>query len=187
MENSPNPEYGPSTDDLYIQRAIADAREFEQVVAHPVARCIASRWHQGQTSGLYSFASTGRIDLATQASEVAFSYHHADDQERVELDVLGEYLLKHADERGQRGPVEGWHELAKWDHGDLERGLIRKFGHVATKGLIRQIENAEPFMADDQEYELNRRLALVGKTWQWIRDDKHREVILVVDEPGVES
>lgn len=104
----------PSSDDELIQRQIAEYRERGStgVINDTTARVIASRWHMGQSSALYSFASTGAINLdALQAEMLAnFTDPNATDDDREELDVLGLYLL----ETGDREPVEGWHKATQW-------------------------------------------------------------------------
>lgn len=49
----------------------------------------------------------------------------------------------------------------------LDRAVEAKFSGVSDAALIRKIERAPDFSYDDEEYELNRRLALVGMAWRW--------------------
>ena len=74
-------------------------------------RRIASEWHGGQSSALYSFASTGTITDATR-DEVAKEMADADVTQSDEyalddLQELHDYLVT----TPNRGPIAGWAEL----------------------------------------------------------------------------
>lgn len=79
------------------------------------ARVIASAWHGGQTSALYSFASCGnttqRNDLHP-AEELLGELHHevriCVDENRAELRALISYVER----VGARGPVDTWDRLS---------------------------------------------------------------------------
>lgn len=76
------------------------------------AQSIASKWHGGQGSALYSFASTGKfyIPFTLQYfkeiwSEIEPEYWHANEvsiseKNKRELNSLKTYLLKQAEENG---------------------------------------------------------------------------------------
>lgn len=71
------------------------------------ARRIASEWHGGQGSALYSFTSTGTItdDLVSEIrSELVSAILGTNIEERKVLQDLLTYAKAH----GMRGPVEGW-------------------------------------------------------------------------------
>lgn len=86
---------------------------------HPItdgqARVIASQWHGGQTSALYSFASTGTIDAETDdtASRLVWEITREIDAvgalvaESEGLEALRAYVAQH----GARGPVDGWAQV----------------------------------------------------------------------------
>lgn len=79
------------------------------VITNLEARVIASQWHGGQMSALYSFASCGAIrdDLSDECRYTFHtSYSDASDSPR-ELLALRDYVNFY----GLRGPVEGWSQL----------------------------------------------------------------------------
>lgn len=66
---------------------------------------------------------------------------------------------------------------------ELDRIISEKFEGKPDSYLIRRIETAPDFGYDDDEYELNRRLALSGLAWRW--SQKHgRDVVVVYDPSG---
>jgi hypothetical protein len=71
------------------------------------ARIVASWWHGGQTTALYSFASTGTIteDLDWEIGKCDTGNLAASD-----LFTLAA-LARYVETRGERGPREGWSEL----------------------------------------------------------------------------
>lgn len=74
-----------------------------EIITDEEARTIASWWHGGQSSPLYSFVSTGRIfDLAHDIDRCLTEAHNPQDQE--DLRRLTEYVSHH----GQRGPQVSW-------------------------------------------------------------------------------
>ena len=98
---------GASGDDLIVQAAV---QQWQQ--GHPIsdgqARVLASRWHSGQTSPLYTLTSTGAIPLADTRSELQAEIARlADVPEREEV----ECLLAYVEQRGLRGAVFGWTRL----------------------------------------------------------------------------
>jgi hypothetical protein len=79
---------------------------------------IASLWHAGGGSALYQFASTGTITHRV-FSEVAGDLdnelvHYIDTSEWEHLDHVKELtrLLEFLVTTGERGPQDGWYELA---------------------------------------------------------------------------
>lgn len=107
--NNPQP-----SDEERIHAAIAEWREngSHGTIDAVTARIIASRWHGGQISALYSFQTTGKIDLEQLSTEmlqnVVETLHDPEAQE--ELEALGLYFL----EVGDRERVEGWATETRW-------------------------------------------------------------------------
>ncbi|MBV1778697.1 hypothetical protein KRR55_06165 [Paeniglutamicibacter sp. ABSL32-1] len=61
----------------------------------------------------------------------------------------------------------------------LENQMQAKFEKVSDAQLIRRIEDAPEFGYDDEAYELNRRLRVLGgKAWRWAGDFYHPHVEL---------
>lgn len=76
------------------------------------ARVIASRWHGGQASPLYSLASTGSTgDMDSLLSEIERDVEEAGD-DVTEADAL-RGLAGYVVAAGRRGPVLGWSDL-RW-------------------------------------------------------------------------
>lgn len=63
----------------------------------------------------------------------------------------------------------------------LDRAIEEKFQGKPDGYLVRRMETAPDFAYDDEEYELNRRLALVGKAWRW--SQKYGRDVVVIYEP----
>ena len=61
----------------------------------------------------------------------------------------------------------------------LDETLKEHFAGVGTAEIVRRINRAPDFGYDDEEYELNRRLAEQGLTWKWVRGDAGRQVVEV--------
>lgn len=57
--------------------------------------------------------------------------------------------------------------------------IERHYRGVSDAALIRQMEAAPDFGYDDQEFELNRRLAKVGMNWKWVKDAHGRDAVEV--------
>lgn len=118
MEQQPlsggEPEYLPlvpppeeSHDEQVIRQGIEEAlREGTEINDH-TARYIASQLHEGQTSALYSLASTGAIAEAVQ-NELTREFDQQTEQVRNWINWLGTYCLNRQD----KGPVLGWAESA---------------------------------------------------------------------------
>jgi len=49
----------------------------------------------------------------------------------------------------------------------LSNQIQEKFQHLTDAELIDRMNKAEDFSYDDEEVELNRRLALGGLAWRW--------------------
>jgi hypothetical protein len=80
------------------------------MITSGIARRIASEWHSGQGSALYSFASTGSIteDL------------HREIEREIPNDPSPELiaLATYVEECGYRGPVDDW--SSKWSDALVE-------------------------------------------------------------------
>lgn len=104
-------ELGPeqSRDDTYIAEACRLAEEAQGIISDTAARMIASQFHGGQASAMYSLASTGAINMGGLKPELTQTYVENTDfpDEASKLEYLAIYLLHH----GDRGPVDGWHTL----------------------------------------------------------------------------
>lgn len=101
--NQPNPEHW--SDERPIDHEIASATSEERSIGDAGARVIASQWHGGQASALYSLTSTGAIDLPQVVAEINECWANADtDYNREHLEALGAYVMA----RESHDPVEGW-------------------------------------------------------------------------------
>jgi hypothetical protein len=111
---SPEAEQRRATDDELIAAGIAAAREqgITGLISDTVARIIASQFHDGQASEMYSFASTGRIDREALAQEIfTFIFVGPDSEpENDKIEAFALYIL----ETGDRDAVEGWNEATPW-------------------------------------------------------------------------
>lgn len=63
----------------------------------------------------------------------------------------------------------------------LDEAIRAKFYGQSDAQLIRRIERAPDFGYDDEAYELNRRLTLVGMAWKW--SQKYGRDVVVVYTP----
>ena len=92
------------SDTTIISEAVTDWQQ-----GHPItdlqARVIASAWHGGQASALYSLASCGAIRGDLESEIVSVIVETGDETE--ELAALGAYVGR----AGERGPVDGWSDL----------------------------------------------------------------------------
>jgi hypothetical protein len=96
-----------SRDELVIAAGIWEARADDGEIADDTARRIAAQLHDGQSTALYSLASTGAIDYEHVRHELDAAQSEHSDHVREWIDCLGSYVL-HA---GDRGPVNGWSDL----------------------------------------------------------------------------
>jgi hypothetical protein len=84
------------TDSQRIARGISDAKAEEREIDEATARLIASQWHNGQSSLLYAFASTGRLAGTSQDTwmELETEYRNAyRESDREAMNFLGTYLV----------------------------------------------------------------------------------------------
>lgn len=97
---------------------IVDAAVAEHHAGHPItdgqARVIASQWHGGQFSALYTFASSGATVLWDD------DWQSEDPLARIRGEITQdlnpehpelEALLAYVERVGARSPVEGWSTL----------------------------------------------------------------------------
>lgn len=63
----------------------------------------------------------------------------------------------------------------------LDRIISEKFEGKPDSYLVRRMETAPDFGYDDESYELDRRLKLVGKAWKW--SQKYGRDVVVIYEP----
>lgn len=96
------------TDDELIEDGIARASVWGEELDDLTARIIASQWHSGQHSLLYSFASTGAIQEGILA-EVNTCIQHLSTSPTHKMEL--EYLFRYFMYWGGRDPQENWHEL----------------------------------------------------------------------------
>lgn len=83
---------------------------FTYVISDGQARRIASEWHGGMGSALYSFASSGAVDFEWIMLEIRCELLNLDDETlRRELLALGKYVRS----AGCRPKQGGWCRL--WD------------------------------------------------------------------------
>ena len=109
MERQPQPER--LTDDERIKIGVLEAWEEKRTIDDLTARIIASQWHGGQRSSLYSFVSTGAIHIEGLLPEIVECHHERTTRTQLHiLDALTEYF----GERGERGPVEEWNSTNNW-------------------------------------------------------------------------
>lgn len=65
------------------------------MIRKPTARLIASEWHGGQWTNLYSFASTGTVrDMQGLISEIRDCMRYANATERKRLHMLTRFVLR---------------------------------------------------------------------------------------------
>lgn len=78
-----------------------------EIITDGQARRIASEWHGGQWSTLYSFTSTGAIDFQPLKDEILFELRDTEDQDELKA------LMRYVRDKGPRERQEGWYTL--WD------------------------------------------------------------------------
>ena len=111
MNREPTNERKP-TDDELISEAVVRAELNDTTIGDATARTIASQWHGGQASELYSFASTGRVsegvrDEARAALRQAVASVKENEDQAAHLLALAKYLTATQD----RDAVDGWSNL----------------------------------------------------------------------------
>jgi hypothetical protein len=83
---------------------------FTYVISDGQARRIASEWHGGMGSALYSFASSGAVNFEWIMLEIRCELLNIEDEtQRRELLALGKYVRS----AGCRHKQEGWCRI--WD------------------------------------------------------------------------
>lgn len=92
-----------------IKSGIESARSEGREIDDRTARIIASAWHSGQSSPLYSLASTGAINADTSA-EIADNMSNVDETKEDDLSELG-MLSSYVEHHGIRGRQNGWSDL----------------------------------------------------------------------------
>ena len=101
-------------DQEVIDRGIRHAVAVGKVIDDRTARVIASAWHGGQWSALYSLASSGAVDADAALSELRQDHASAQDDDDMTADdkrrELGA-LMDYVSHVGDRGPVQGWSGL----------------------------------------------------------------------------
>lgn len=97
------------SDQRIIDEAVA-LHEMGKPVDDLQAKVIASAWHSGQSSALYSFSSTGAIseDLEWEITRQLDSGAPFEQGERPELDALRAYVVA----QGWREPQPNWSDLS---------------------------------------------------------------------------
>lgn len=107
MERVPN-QHNHFTDKDLIDYAVEAAHHEDRTLDDAAARVIASQWHGGQRSELYSFVSTGAItrELAEEIGHQERLLREGDPR-RHQLKLLSEYILS----RESHEPIEGWAQL----------------------------------------------------------------------------
>jgi hypothetical protein len=90
-----HPSSEPLSDDAYLEQVMAEAEENWTNIPDAAARIIASQFHGGQASALYSLASSGAIDMQRLAWEftVIYADSNTPEADKRKLDHLGMYLL----------------------------------------------------------------------------------------------
>lgn len=111
------PPGGDSWDEWVIERGVAAALRERRSIDDRTARYIASQLHEGQTSALYSLASTGAIDETSIYDELRHGSGELPEQVRAWARWLSGYCALRPD----TGPVTGWGErAAAADRAELE-------------------------------------------------------------------
>lgn len=88
------------TDEQVMFDVAADYSRYGTLPTDGEARVVASQWHGGQVSALYSLASCGAI-RDDCADEIAFEFYKTGARELLAL-------LAYVKAAGERGPVKGW-------------------------------------------------------------------------------
>lgn len=65
----------------------------------------------------------------------------------------------------------------------LDRAISEKFAGTSDAALIREMEHAPDFGYDDEAYELDRRLKLLGLAWKWSQKYGRDVVVVYTPEP----
>ena len=123
---SPVPPEGDSWDEWVIERGIAAALREGRSIDHRTARSIASQLHEGQSSAVYSLASTGAVDEPRIYHELTHGSRDLPEDARN----WARWLFGYCAMRTRTGPLEDWNEWAiAIDRDELE--LVRRNEVVA--------------------------------------------------------
>ena len=109
-ERLPNQEPSRLTDEQLVERSIERALEFEAPIDAPTARVIASKIHNGQTSAMYAFASTGVVSRHLEL-ELNVEHRFAEDNDTPEVRRWVEHLQAYIAGRESHDAVDGWSSL----------------------------------------------------------------------------
>ncbi|WP_440220899.1 hypothetical protein [Dietzia sp. MNB45] len=178
-------------DDELVTSSIEQAASQERGIDDATSRMIATMLHTGQTSAMYAFASTGEITPGLQ-DEIDRELLEAEEAHAEEIAIWMRSLSAYVASRETPEAIDGWGGLwleqpstaveAEPAADELSEAIRQKFLGVSTPALIRRLEAADDFGADDEEYELNRRLSAEGKTWRWAGDFYRPHVEIVEGE-----
>ena len=118
MERQSTNEQSRLTDDELIDLHIADMVQEQEatnrlvILGHAAARMIASQYHDGQASHLYSFTSTGAVSVKVFEEAHQQWLVTEDEKETSRLFYLTDYLAQRVQDGIEVGvPLEGWHTL----------------------------------------------------------------------------
>lgn len=105
----------PTFEQRYLDRDMTDAELQDHPIGAIAARIVAGRWHSGQDSSLYSFASTGAInEELVEDINCELNNPELEPDDRRELQHLVDFVLRQqVDANGERGPQKNWHERTK--------------------------------------------------------------------------
>ncbi|MHD0307521.1 hypothetical protein [Rhodococcus erythropolis] len=81
----------PWGDERLLAHYIYESEQANSTINDACARMIASQWHGGASSALYSLTSTGAIDLPQVVAEINESWANADtdyNREHLEAEIL---------------------------------------------------------------------------------------------------
>jgi antirestriction protein len=166
-ERPPEQEPPRSGDALAIEQGIAAALAEERQIDDATARVIAAQLHGGQGSALYSLASTGNLADDRLATEL----HQLGEDPDPQLQTWASVLDRYAQDRGHKGPVDGWSRL--WptsanqaidatpdrpasvdpDDADARASLLRRIeaAAVTTLGQVATISTADSAYGRDAD------------------------------------
>lgn len=138
------------SDDDLIEGEITLCEDMESLISSACARMIASQYHSGQASDLYSFASTGFIsdtllDTINREFEAIEEVPPGRSPERHKLSHLAMYVAERKS-RGDVAAVEGWSNL--WLEAPNEADLLCHccFEHISSPHAV-----GCPLGVDDEE------------------------------------
>jgi hypothetical protein len=114
------PLYEPTPEQRFLDREQMDAELRDRAIGAVAARIIAGRWHSGQTSPLYAFASSGAIeDGLVEDIHGELMNPELEPANRRELEhQLGFVTVQRVNAEGERPAQKNWHLKTKFD----ERG-----------------------------------------------------------------